>query len=801
MRTAIRTCPLCEATCGLTLEVDDEARSVGKVRGDARDVFSGGFLCPKGVGLKELHEDPDRLRTPLIKQPDGTFAAASWDEAFALIAERLPQVQAAGGKDAIAAYLGNPAAHNLGAILYGRVLLKALGTKNVFSASTVDQYPKQMASALMFGTGTTVPVPDLDRTDFLLVMGANPLASNGSLMTAPNARGRLRAIRARGGRIVVVDPRRTRTAEEADEHLFIRPGTDGLLLMALLQVLFAEGLDAPLDPALYAGLEEVRALCSDFTPDAVAELTGIDAERIVALAHGLAGASSAAVYGRIGTTTQAFGTLNSWLVDVVNAVTGNLDRAGGAMFPRVAAGGANTKGEPGRGRGYVHGRWGSRVRGLGELFGELPVAALAEEIETPGDGQVRALITLAGNPVVSTPNADRLAAALAGLDFMVSVDIYVNETTRHADVILPAPGVLERSHYDLALYSFAIRDVANFSPAVFPRDGPDEWETLLRLTGVVTGQGPDADVAAIDRFVALDTLRRETTTVGSPVEGADAAALLGLYEGGVANSPSQGESTHHTSPGGRNGAPREASADGLVGLRGPERMLDVLLRCGPYGAGYPMAGCAGPGLPGGAVGAADGCDGLSIAALLAAPHGIDLGPLSVRLPEALRTPSGKVELAPPLLTGDVARLHDVLETGHQEGAMVLIGRRDLRSNNSWMHNLPSLVSGPARCTAWVHPRDADRLGVLDGELVAVRARTGSVEVTAEVTENVMPGVVSIPHGWGHDTPGVQLRVAGEHAGVNSNVLCDEQIVEPLSGTAVLNGIPVTLAPVRSAAPV
>ncbi len=768
MRTAIRTCPLCEATCGLTLEVDDETRTVGKVRGDADDVFSKGFLCPKGVAVKELHEDPDRIRTPLLRQPDGSFAEATWDEAFALIDEKLPAVQAAGGKDAVAAYIGNPGAHNLGAIVYGRVLLKALGTKNIFSASTVDQYPKQMASALMFGTGTTVPVPDLDRTDMLLVMGANPLASNGSLMTAPNARGRLRGIRARGGRIVVVDPRRTRTAEEADEHLFIRPGTDGLLLMALLQVIFAEGLDTPLDPTLYDGLEEVRALCVDFTPAAVSDLTGIAEDRIVALAHDLAGADRAAVYGRIGTTTQAFGTLNSWLVDVVNAVTGNLDSEGGAMFPRVAAGGANTKGEPGRGRGYRHGRWGSRVRGLGELFGELPVAVLAEEIETPGDGQVRALITLAGNPVVSTPNADRLAAALEGLDFMVSIDIYVNETSRHADVILPAPSALERSHYDLALYTFAVRDVANFSPAVFPCEGPDEWETLLRLTGVVTGQGPNADVAAIDRFVALETIRRETTTVGSPIEGGDAEALLAGYEADDA------------------------------GLRGPERMLDVLLRCGPYGAGYPSAGHPGPGLTEQATGAAEGCDGLSIDALLAAPHGIDLGPLSVRLPEVLRTPSGKVELAPPLLTGDVARLHDVLEAGHDEEAMVLVGRRDLRSNNSWMHNLPGLVRGPARCTAWVHPRDADRLGLIHGDPVLVTARTGAIEVPAEVTENVMPGVVSIPHGWGHDAPGVQMGVAGAHAGANSNVLCDEQIVEPLSGTAVLNGIPVSLAPVRAA---
>ncbi len=773
MRTAIRTCPLCEATCGLTLEVDDATRSVGRVRGDAEDVFSRGFLCPKGVGLKELHEDPDRVRTPLLRQDDGSFLPASWDEAFAVIAERMP---AAG--DQLAMYLGNPSAHNLGATIYGRVLLKALRSKNLFSASTVDQYPKQMASALMFGTGTSVPVPDLDRTDFLLVMGANPLASNGSLMTAPDVRGRLRAIRARGGRIVVVDPRRTRTAAEADEHLFIRPGTDGLLLMALLQVMFAEGLAADLPEDVFAGLDEVWALCAEFTPAAVAGPCGIDAERIVALARGLASASSAAVYGRIGTTVQTFGTLNSWLVDVVNAVTGNLDRPGGAMFPRTAAGGANTKGEPGRGRGFVHGRWSSRVRGLGEVLGELPVAVLAEEIEEPGEGQVRALITLAGNPVVSTPNSDRLAGALASLDFMVSIDVYVNETTRHADVILPAPGPLERSHYDLALYSFAIRDVANYSPPVFPPTGPEEWELLARLAGVVSGQGAAVDVDALDRFVALDVIGRECGSTGSPLEGADPAEVLALYKAA--------------------GASHTADASGLAGLRGPERVLDVMLRCGPYGAGYRTLGRPGPGLPDEAVGAAEGCDGLSLAALLAAPHGIDCGALVPRLPGALRTPSGKVELAPPVLVADVARLAESLETA--PAGMVLIGRRDLRSNNSWMHNLPGLVSGPARCTAWVHPDDAERLGLRDGEPAVVRARTGEVTVPVEVTADVMPGVVSIPHGWGHDAPGARMAVAGAHAGVNSNVLADEQEVEPVSGTAILNGIPVTLAPVAAAVP-
>jgi anaerobic selenocysteine-containing dehydrogenase len=722
MAVAHRTCPFCEATCGLEVEYADGR--VTKVRGDAQDVFSKGFLCPKGVSLKELHEDPDRLRTPMIRQDDGTFREASWEEALGLIAEKLPPILGA-SRDACAVYLGNPSAHSLSASLYGRPLLKAIGTKNIYSASTVDQYPKQMASALMFGTGTTIAIPDLDRTDFLLVLGANPLASNGSLMTAPDVRGRLRAIRARGGRIVVVDPRRTRTAKEADEHLFIRPGTDALLLFALVHVIFDEGLATPVDQL--AGLDEVRELALDFTPDAAAGATGIDAETIRRLARELAAAPTAAVYGRIGTTTQAFGTTASWLVDVLNAITGNLDRPGGAMFPRAAAGQSNTRGEGGSGRGVSFGRWRSRVRGLGEIFGEFPVATLADEIETPGEGQVRALITIAGNPVVSTPNAGRLDAALASLDFMVSVDIYVNETTRHADVILPAPSPLEKSHYDVALYMFAVRNTANYSPALFdpPAGMLHEWETLLALLAIVTGQGADADLEAVDGFIAAE---------------------LGRLNG--------------------------VEPDGS--LRGPERLLDILLRAGPYE--------------------------LTLAELKAAPHGIDLGALEPRLPEVLRTPSGLVELAPAPIVADVPRLRAAM-TEHINGGMVLIGRRDLRSNNSWMHNLRMLVSGPERCTAWLHPDDAMRLGVSQGEPVRVSSRAGAVEVPAEITDDVMPGVVSIPHGWGHAVDGVRLGVAGDHAGVNSNVLADETLLDPVSGNAVLNGIPVDVAPVRQPAAV
>ena len=748
-RTAYRTCPLCEATCGLELTLDGD--TVAAIRGDAADVFSRGFVCPKGAALKQLHEDPDRVRTPLIKHGDG-FRPASWDEAFAVIHTRLSPILDA-DRNAVAVYLGNPNAHNIDSLLYGRVLLKALSTRNVYSASSVDQIPKQLAAALMFGTGTTVPVPDLDHTDHLLMLGANPLASNGSLMTAPDMRGRLRALRARGGKLVVIDPRRTRTAEEADEHHFIRPGTDALLLFALVHVLFEEDLADPGEKltALSDGIDEVRALAEPFTPDDVAPACGISASEIRRLARELAAAPAAAVYGRIGTCTQEFGTLASWLVDVLNLLTGNLDREGGAMFPLGAAGHSNGAGQPGRGRGARIGRFASRVRGLGEVLGELPVVCLAEEIDTPGEGRVRALVTLAGNPVVSTPNSERLGAALATLDFMVSVDVYVNETTRHADVILPAPSPLRRSHYDLALYLFAVRNVANYSPPALEPDPdlPDEWVTLLRLAGVAAGMGPDADVAALDEGVARLAIAREIDTLGSPVADRTQDDVLQALEPRV----------------------------------GPERLLDLMLRAGPYGDGFGAR-------PNG---------GLSLAALEAAPHGIDLGALQPRLPEALRTRGGMIELAPEPLVADVPRLREALGRA-RGGGPVLVGRRNLRSNNSWMHNLPMLVRGPSQCTLHVHPEDAERYGLTDGAPALLRSRTGSIEAEVEITDAVMPGVVSLPHGWGHDAPGARLSVAAAHAGANSNVLSDEMLIDAVSGNAVLNGIPVTLAPVPAAVP-
>lgn len=740
-RTAFRTCPLCEATCGLELTL--QGRELIEVRGDREDVFSHGYLCPKAIALVDLEHDPDRVRTPLVRDGDG-FRSASHEEAYARVEAGLRPVIDEYGPDAVAVYIGNPNAHNLTGLIYGRVLLKALGTRNIYSATTVDQQPKQVSSGLIFGSFLSTPVPDVDRTDYLFMLGANPFASNGSLFTAPDLPGRLRSMKRRGGKLVVVDPRRTRTAKEANEHFFIVPGTDAHLLFGMVHTLFEENLVSPGRLAEHLnGLDDVRGLARHFSPEAVAPVCGIAPDDIRRLAREIAGAKSAAVYGRFGTCTQEFGTLCSWLVDVMNVLTGNLDRPGGAMFSKAAAGGINTFGTPGSGRGVRFGRRHSRVRGFPEIYGELPVACLTEEITTPGEGQVRALVTLAGNPAVSTPDAARLDRALAGLDFMVSVDIYLNETTRHADVILPGESVLTRSHYDLALYQLACRNVAHYSPPTNPlSEGEEhEWETMLHLTAIAAGQGAAAGIEPLDELVAREALQRGLQNPSSPAHGSDA----------------------------------EAAWSAVAHRRGPARVLDILLRTGPYGEAFGRV-----------------ADGLSLDVLEANPHGVDLGPLEPRIPEVLRTPSGKIELAPDVLVRDTERLRASLGR-RRNGELLLVGRRQLRSNNSWMHNLPTLAGGANRCTAHIHPDDAARLGVEDGKLVRVMSPSGSIDVVAEVTDEVMQGVVSIPHGWGHDADGVRAQVAARDAGANSNVLAPGDI-DPVSGNAVLSGIPVTLAP-------
>jgi anaerobic selenocysteine-containing dehydrogenase len=732
-RVAYRTCPLCEATCGLELTIADGR--VTRIRGDRDDVFSKGFVCPKGSSLRQLDADPNRLRTPLIRR-NGRLVACTWDEAFDHIAARLQPLLAEHGPDAIAVYLGNPNVHNMSGPIYNRVLLKALGTKNIFSASTVDQMPKHVSSGLMFGHPDTIAVPDLDRTDYLLILGANPKVSNGSLATAPDWPGRIDGIARRGGRVVVVDPRFSETAAIASEHIPITPGTDAQWLAALGNVIVNEGLVNLGRLADHcAGLDEAAAALTPFTPEAVSATCGIPAEITRRIALEFAAASTAVAYGRIGTHTTRFGTVAAWLVDLLNAVTGNLDTPGGAMFPKAATE------RPRSIRGFRTGRWASRVEGHPEVRGELPAATLASEIETAGLGQVRGLVTIAGNPVLSTPRGDQLRRALQTLDFMVSIDVYRNETTTNADVILPAPSPLYRSHYDLAFTALSVRNIANYSPPVFEMaEGDlDEWEIMLRLGAIAMGMPATTDVSALDDQVLETLIQGSVNDERSPITG--------LTVGEVVTE--------------------------VQGERGPDRILDFLIRTGPYGDGFGTK------------------PGLNLAELIANPHGIDLGPLQPRIPEVLTTPSGRVELAPLQIVQAMeemqARLAEPLP------GMLLVGRRTLRSNNSWMHNLEILVKGKPRCTLQINPVDASRIGAVEGQPVTVTAAAGSVTAPATITDIIKVGVVSLPHGWGHDIADGGLEVAARRPGVNVNELSPNDVVDPLSGNATLTAIPVRLS--------
>jgi anaerobic selenocysteine-containing dehydrogenase len=733
-----RTCPLCEAMCGLQVHVEDER--VKLIRPDRDDVWSKGYICPKGTTLGHLHEDPDRLRVPMVREGD-RWREVDWPEAFARCEELIGGVLERDGASAITAYIGNPTAHNFSLGRYVGLFVGLANFPMIYSAGTVDQWPKNVACALMYGGMWSIPTPDIPRTDHLVVMGANPQASQGSLLACPDVLGEIDRIRDRGGKTVVIDPRRTGTADRADEWIPIVPGTDAAFLLALVNVCFADGLvDLGTVADLVNGVDDMQALCAPFTPQTVADACGIPAETIRRLAHEIAGAPRAAVYGRIGLCNQEFGTLASWLVDVVNIVTGNFDREGGLMFGNPIAWSMTSLPNPEHADGYEFGRWHSRVRGAPEVLGQVPVSCLAEEIATPGEGQIKALITIAGNPVISSPDAGKLDAALPMLDCMISVDNYLNETTRHAHVILPGLSALEQPHYDELIWAWATRSAGNYSPPIFPpADGrQEEWEILARLGALVAGmKNADIDVGALDDgyFSAL---------VG--MQGLEPETVLAQYERG-----------------------------------GPERILDLSIRTGPWGDGY-----------------GERPDGLTLQSFKDAPHGIDMGPMVPRVREVLRTPSGRIELAPAYITADVPRLRARLErdaNGNGSGnGLVLVSRRHLRSNNSWMHNVKVLVKGKDRCTLLVHPDDAARRGLADGKPARVTSEAGSIEAPVEVTDEMMPGVVCLPHGWGHDRDGIRLSVAREHAGVNNNLLAPGDFVDAISGNAAVNGIPVEVVP-------
>ncbi|MGK8439395.1 molybdopterin oxidoreductase family protein [Ectopseudomonas hydrolytica] len=690
-----RACHLCEAICGLAIETElqpDGSTQIRSIKGDPQDSFSRGHICPKAVALQDIQNDPDRIRQPMRRIGE-QWQAIAWDEAFELVAERLSAIRAEHGQNAVAVYQGNPSVHNYGLMTHSNYFLGLLKTRNRFSATSVDQLPHHLTSHLMYGHGLLIPIPDIDHTDFMLILGGNPLASNGSIMTVPDVEKRLKAIQARGGKLVVVDPRRSETAAIADQHLFVRPGSDAALLLALLNTLFEEGLTRgshlPVE-----GLESVRAAIAEFTAEAMSARCGVPAATIRQLARDFAAADKAVCYGRMGVSTQAFGTLCQWLVQLINLVTGNLDRVGGALCTMPAVDlVASTSG------GHFN-RWQSRVSGLPEYGGELPVSALAEEMLTPGEGQIRALVTVAGNPVLSTPNGRQLEQALQGLDFMLSVDFYINETTRYADLILPPTAPLEHDHYDTTFNVFAVRNVTRFNEAILakPEGALHDWEIFVGLA---------------QAFAARNGLELKPTLA-------------------------------------------------------PEQMIDMGLRFGPYGDRSESK--------------------LSLAALRDHPHGLDLGPLQANLAARLKTASKAVEAAPELLLGDLGRFAAQVPPAADE--LLLIGRRHVRSNNSWMHNYHRLVKGKPRHQLLMNPSDLASRGLVDGQRVQVRSRVGSIEVEVAASDEVMAGVVSLPHGWGHARPGVQMAIASEQPGASANDLTDERRLDALSGNAVLNGVPV-----------
>ena len=708
--TAFRSCNLCEAICGLTIEHDGQ--QVVSIKGDKDDPLSRGHICPKAIALQDIHADPDRLRTPVRRTENG-FEPISWEDAFDLVESKLTQIRQQHGDDAVALYLGNPTVHNSGALLFQKYLKQSLNTRNRFAATSVDQLPHHLAGSLMFGHGLMIPIPDIDNTDYMLILGANPAASNGSLMTAPDVKNRLKAITKRSGKVVLVDPRRTESAKLATDHHFIRPGTDVFLLAAILNCLFENKNDAVSLGRLGGftkGVEQLKDAVAEFTPQNASAITGIEPATIENIAAEFATAKRAVVYGRMGVSTQPHGGLCHWIINAINLVTGNLDRTGGQMFAKPAVSLVGKSGTT-----HEFGRWKSRVRGLPEFEGDLPVAVLAEEMLTPGEGKIRALITSSGNPVLSTPNGVQLERALEQLDFYVAHDIYVNETTRHADLILPSPSGLETDHYDFIFLAVAVRNVAKYSPQIFAPEAGSmyDWQIMKEL--------------------ALRLMPKGSGVFGQLKTGFQKRILRWLT---------------------------------------PDRLLDLGLKFGPYGMFR---------------------KGLSLKQLKANPNGIDLGELQSVLPAALRTTDKKIDAAPQVYLDHLkqAVLPQLNAAGESQpntaaNEFSLIGRRHLRSNNSWMHNSQRLVKGTDRCTVMMHSSDAEKLSLADGAVVAVTSSVGSVKAPLEITDEMMPGVVSLPHGYGHHRPKIKLSVATQHAGVSINDLTDDKIVDKLTGNAAFS---------------
>lgn len=689
-----RTCNLCEAMCGLKITYQD--KEVLKIEGDKDDPFSRGHICPKAFGLKDIYEDPDRLKKPLKKVGDD-WQEVSWEEAYEDITNQLMKAIMNYGPDSVGVYQGNPSIHNLGTMLFGSSFFKAIKTKNNYTATSTDQLPHHFTSWLMYGHPLLVPIPDIDRTDFWLIFGGNPLVSNGSMMSVPDVGNRIKDLQDRGGKLVVVDPRFTETASKADQHFFIKPGTDAWLLGGMANYILTNDLvKMGRLSDMVNGISELKKALSMFSLDKASAKTGISKDEIIQLAEELAKSNKAAVYGRVGVSTQSYGGLCHWLINVLNILTGNLDKEGGVLFPLPAIDFIGNAKEKNR-----YNRWQSRVRKFPEFIGELPTACLSEEIETEGQGQIKVMLTSCGNPVLSTTNGARLDNALEQLDFMVSFDIYMNETTRHANYILPPATGLECSHYDLTFHNLAIRNTSKYSPPLFPKSkgAKYDWEIFQELGQMLYKKAFKQDLN-----------------------------------------------------------------DNVIFT--PEQILDQKLKSGPYKIDFEE--------------------------LKKEVHGIDLGPLKPQLPERLVFENKKINIAPQLLVDDLKRLE-----AHKDGeGYLLIGKRQLRDNNSWMHNSAQLQKGKDRCLLFINPNDAQKEGFKDEEKVLIKSRVGSLHIMVKFSEEMMPGVLAMPHGYGHHRKGVRLSVAQKNPGESVNDLTDEDLIDELTGNAAFSNVYVHLSKLR-----
>ncbi|WP_028315939.1 molybdopterin-dependent oxidoreductase [Desulfatibacillum aliphaticivorans] len=702
-----RSCSICESMCGL--EIVTRGSEIVTIRGDKNDPLSKGYICAKGAALKDLYNDPDRLRQPVVRTGAG-WERVSWDDAFNQAEAGLKAIRKEYGNDALAFYFGNPNAHYHGSLLYLLPFFKAMNTKNRFSASSADQLPLMLVCEQLFGHMFLLPSPDANRTDYFLLIGGNPVVSGGSIMTLPGFGRRMKAIQKRGGKVVVVDPMKTATASLADQHFFIRPGSDVFFLASLLHVMFRDGLADPGWLGHFCdGLDKAESMVKAFSPEKTESVTGVSPRDVEAVAREFCRAPSAVCYGRMGVCVQEHGALVNWLIMLVNIIAGKFDRPGGFMFPTPALDVARAlswltpKGELGKNK--------TRVRGLPDFGDEFPVAALAEEIMTPGPGKIRGLVSICGNPILSAPNGKILDQALAELDYMVAMDWYIAESSRHANIILPPTNVLEHDHMPTMTHVCGSHNMAKYSPAVFEPEGDvrHNWQILKELA-----------------------VRMEAN-------------------------------------------PLAAAA---VKMSTPTLLLKAGIRIGPHGAGLNPWG-----------------QGLTLKKMKASPHGVDLGPLRSSLPGRLFTKNKRINLVPQIFTDGLEALSGNFSAPEIAGDydLLLIGRRNRKSNNSWFHNLENMHTPSNRCTAMLNPADAASRGIEEGDVISLESRVGKIELEAEVTSNIMEGVVSVPHGWGHQYKGVSLNVASRRPGVSVNDITDNQRVDSICGTAVFSGVPVKAA--------